>query len=232
MKNVGTNVVEAAIAARAAGGPFTSIDDFVERVQSKDLNKKSLESLIKCGALDELGERGSLLLNLDRILDYARDAQRTRAAGQTSLFGPADGAARSHLRLEPAAAAEKRARLTWEKELLGLYVSEHPLEEYRELLEKKRTTAVSRLTEQPRDATVTVGGLVAGAKRIVTKAGSPMLFVTLEDLTGRTEVLVFPRVLEQTAALWQPDKVILVKGRLSRDRDEPKVLADEVIEVA
>ena len=260
VKNVGTNVVGAIIAARdargpalpelplrgrseanqrgeralrsdsgQAGGPFASIDEFVERVQSKDLNKKSLESLIKCGAFDELGERGQLLANLERILDYARDVQRHRAAGQGSLFA-GTAAAASSLRLEPAPPAEKKERLAWEKELLGLYVSEHPLEEYRDLLAKQAIT-IANLAGQPRDAVVSIGGLVAGIDRIVTKAGSPMLFVKLEDLTGRTEILVFPRVLERTASAWQPDKVLLIKGRISGDRDEPKVLADEVIEV-
>ncbi len=229
IKNVGSNVVQAVIAARTSGGAFASVDDLVERVQSRDLNKKSMESLIKCGATDELGERGALLANLDRILDYARDAQRVRAAGQTSLFGAGALGGRTGLRLEPAAAAGKKERLAWEKELLGLYVTEHPLEEYRDALAKK-AMAVARLSEQPRDAVVSVAGLVAGVDRIVTKAGTPMLFVKLEDLTGRTEVLVFPRVLEKTASLWQLEKVLLVKGRISRDRDEPKVLADEVVE--
>ena len=230
VKNVGTNVVTAIIAARESGGAFTSIDDLVERVQSKDLNKKSLESLIKGGALDEFAERGLLLANMDRILEYARDAQRTRAAGQTSLFGSAPTGGRTGIRLDETPPAEKKDRLSWEKELLGLYVSEHPLEEYRERLAGK-ATAVARLGEHPRDAVVSVAGLVAGVDRIVTKAGTPMLFVKLEDLTGKAEVLVFPRVLEKTAALWQPNKVLLIKGRLSRDRDEPKVLADEVVEV-
>ena len=230
VKNVGTNVVEAVIAARASGEPFRSIDELVERVPSKDLNKKSLESLVKCGALDEFGERGQLLANLERVLDYARTIEKTRAAGQASLFGGADGGIRSALRLDAAPPADKKDRLAWEKELLGLYVSEHPFEEYRERLAGK-ATAVARLGEHPKDAVVSVAGLVAGVDRIVTKAGTPMLFVKLEDLTGKAEVLVFPRVLEKTAALWQPDKVLLVKGRLSRDRDEPKVLADEVVEV-
>ena len=229
VKNVGTNVVEAIIAAREAQGPFSSVDELMERVQSKDLNKKSLESLMKCGALDEFGERGVLLGNLDRILDYARTAQKVHSAGQTSLFGSGD-LARTSLRLEPTPPAEKKDRLSWEKELLGLYVSEHPLEEYRERL-ANRATAVARLSEQPRDAVVSVAGLVSGVDRIVTKAGTPMLFVKLEDLTGKAEVLVFPRVLERTAELWQLSKILLVKGRISRDRDEPKVLADEGMEV-
>lgn len=229
VKNVGTNVVRAIIAAREIGRPFLTIDDFVERVQHKDLNKKSLESLAKCGAMDEFGERATLLKNLDRILDYARDFQRTQAAGQASLFA-GRGAPQTSLRLDPAAPAEKKERLAWEKELLGLYVSEHPLEEYRDRF-KNKVIPVAALADQPKDAPVAIGGLVSSMKRIVTKAGTPMLFVQLEDLTGKTEVLVFPRLLEKNAAPWQPDKILIVKGRISRDRDEPKILADEVTEV-
>jgi len=232
VKNVGTNVVAAVIAARNEGGAFRSIEDFVTRVQSKDLNKKSFESLIKCGAFDELGERGLFLANLDRILDFAREAQKANAAGQTSLFGGDELAAVSLLRLEPAPPAEKRDRLSWEKELIGLYLSEHPLDEYRERLAKKVTAGCGGLGGQPADALVTIGGLVSSMKRITTKAGSPMLFVQLEDQSGKTEILVFPRLLEKSAEIWQPDKILLVRGRISRDRDEPKVLADEVVEVA
>ena len=232
VKNVGTNVVAAIIAARNDGGAFRSLEDFVTRVQSKDLNKKSFESLVKCGAFDELGERGLFLANLDRILNFAREAQKANAAGQTSLFGGDETAAASLLRLEPAPPAEKRDRLLWEKELIGLYLSEHPLDEYRERLAKKVTAGCGGLNGQPPDALVTVGGLVSSMKRITTKAGSPMLFVQLEDQSGKTEILVFPRLLEKSAEIWQPDKILLVRGRISRDRDEPKVLADEVVEVA
>lgn len=231
VKNVGTNVVRAIIAARGASGAFASIDDFIERVEHKDLNKKSLESLIKSGAFDELGERGHFLANMDRILDYARDIQRQRAMGQVSLFAGDNSLPITRLRLENAPPADKKMRFAWEKELLGLYISEHPLEEYRAAFEKKRVTAVSSLAEKPGGSNVAIGGLVSGINRITTKAGAPMLFVQLEDLTGKTEVLVFPRLLENNAAIWRPDNIILVKGRISRDRDEPKVLADEVTEM-
>ncbi len=230
VKNVGSNIVEAVISARATGGPFKSVDDFIERVQSKDLNKKSLESLVKCGALDELGERNLLLQNMDKILEYARDVQRQKAMGQPSLFAAVDQMPKSSLRLDPAPPAAKKDRLAWEKELLGLYISEHPLEDYRAKLGAK-TVPVATLADQPKNSSVSVGGIVAGINRIITKSGSPMLFVQLEDFTGKTEVLVFPRLLEQNSGIWQPEKILMVKGRISRDRDEPKILADEVVEV-
>lgn len=230
VKNVGTNVVQAIIAAREAGSSFSSVEDFIARVQSKDLNKKSLESLIKCGAFDELGERGPLLKNLDKILDFAREVQRQKAMGQVSLFGAADHRARPTLRLDHAEPTDKKERLTWEKELLGLYLSEHPLEDYRDKL-KNKVIPMAALAGQPKDAPVAIGGLVSGISRIITKNGSPMLFVRLEDFTGKTEVLVFPRLLEKNAAIWQPDKILMIRGRVSHDRDEPKVLADEVTEV-
>lgn len=230
VKNVGTNIVQAIIDARQAAGPFKSLGEFIERVQSKDLNKKSLESLVKCGALDELGERNLFLQNMDRILEYARETQRQRSMGQPSLFAGLGEVPQSSLRLENTPPAEKKERLAWEKELLGLYISEHPLESYREKLRNK-VTPVAALAEQPKNSLVSVGGLVAGINRIITKTGSPMLFVQLEDLTGKAEILVFPRLLEKNQEIWQTEKILMIKGRISRDRDEPKILADEVIEV-
>ena len=231
VKNVGANIVEAIINAREENGGFTSIDNFIERVQHKDLNRKSLESLVKCGALDEIGERNRLIANMERILDYARDIQKQKARAQPSLFGADEKSMQSFLRLEPAPPAGKKDRLSWEKELLGLYISEHPLDEYKIFFQNK-VVPVSSLAEHPKDTVVSIGGLVSAVDRIITKAGSPMLFVKLEDLTGKTEVLVFPRLLEKNAGIWQTEKILLVKGRLSRDRDTPKVLADEVTEVA
>ncbi|MBI2055316.1 MAG: DNA polymerase III subunit alpha [Candidatus Sungbacteria bacterium] len=230
VKNAGTNVIQAIIDERTRNGVFKSVEDFIERVQSKDLNKKSLESLVKCGALDELGERNLFLKNMDRLLEYARDVQKQKAMGQSSLFSGLGGAPQFSLRLEACPPADKKERLSWEKELLGLYISEHPLESYRRALEGK-VIPVAALGEKSKNSLVSVGGLVAGINRIITKSGSPMLFVQLEDFTGRTEVLVFPRLLEQNAGIWQTDKILMIKGRISRDRDEPKILADEVIEV-
>lgn len=232
VKNVGTNIVRAIIDARVHSGRFSSITDFIEKVQHRDLNKKSLESLIRCGAMDELGERGQLFENLDSILAYSQEHQRQTQKGQESLFASLGAKIGAGIRLNPAEPASKKDRLGWERELLGLYVSEHPLEDYREKFQNK-VIPVKDLPERARNSLVEIGGLIQKIKKIITKAGSPMLFVTLEDLTGKTEVLVFPRVLERTGAVWQEDKVIRVKGRISdsaRD-DGPKILCEEAVEV-
>lgn len=232
VKNVGGNIVAAIIESREQGGKFSSITNFVERVQHRDLNKKSLESLIKCGAMDMLAERAQLLENLDTILSYNHEQQRQNTRGQNSLFAGTPLNTAAAIRLKPALPATKSERLAWERELLGLYISGHPLEEYKEKLQNK-VIPLKDLALRPKSSLVVVGGLVHGIKKIVTKAGSPMIFATIEDLTGKTEVLVFPKVLERTGSVWQEDKVIKIKGRISdspRD-DGIKILCEEAIEI-
>lgn len=232
VKNVGANIVQAIIGAREKDGKFNSLTEFIERVKHKDLNKKSLESLIKCGALDELGERGTLLGNLESILEYAREHQKHEKEGQTSLFSLTPEVKVSSIKLKTFPPAGKKEMLAWEKELLGLYITEHPLEEFREKLQNK-VIAVKDAMSQKRDQMISVGGLVSSIKKIITKAGSPMLFVTIEDLTGKIEALIFPRVLEKNPAIWQEEKVLIVKGRISdagRD-DAIKILCEEAEEV-
>ncbi|MDO8560710.1 MAG: DNA polymerase III subunit alpha [bacterium] len=233
VKNVGANIVGAIINAREQKGRFASITDFIEKVSHKDLNKKSLESLIKCGALDEFGDRNLFLQNLNTVLEFNHEYQRQVSKGQTSLFGTTAIVAAPTIRLKPVENASKKEKLTWEKELLGLYITEHPLEEYREKFQNNNILSVAELANQPKGALVKIGGLIQSVKKIITKAGSPMLFVTLEDLSGKTEVLVFPKVLEKTATAWIQDRVVMVKGRISdslRD-DSPKILCEDVREV-
>ena len=232
IKNVGANVVRAIIDAREQKGRFATIADFIEKVAHKDLNKKSLESLIKCGAFDEFGDRNLFLMNLDTILEYNHEYQKQISKGQSSLFGATAIVSAPTIRLRAAEPVLKKEKLAWERELLGFYVSEHPLEEYRDKFQNKVMPLVE-LENKPRGALVSVGGLIQSIKKIITKAGSPMLFVILEDLTGRTEVLVFPRVLERTATVWEQDKVVMVKGRISdsaRD-DGLKILCEDAREV-
>ncbi len=232
VKNVGSNIVEAIIAARKSGdGKFKTIADFAERIQHKDFNKKSLESLIRCGALDGLSERNQLLTSLDIILDYNRESQKAKSGGQPSLFSGVPEAHITSLRLRDAEPAGKRERLQWEKELLGLYVTEHPLQEYLEKLAANKALPLKNLSLDLRNQMVSVGGMVGGIQKIITKSGEPMLFVKLEDLTSRTEVLVFPKVLARNPTLWQEDKVLMIRGRLSDKDGQPKILCEEAIEI-
>ncbi|TSC67254.1 MAG: DNA polymerase III subunit alpha, partial [Parcubacteria group bacterium Gr01-1014_66] len=232
VKNVGTNIVDAIITERMRGGKFPSLTDFAERVRHKDFNKKSLESLIKCGALDTMGERNRLLKNLEMILEYNREAQRTRLGGQESLFSftPAMQEVAS-LQLAAAQEAGRRERLQWERELLGLYVSAHPFQDYAERFKEKNVLALKDLTLDMRNRMVAVGGLVSGIQKKITKAGDPMLFVKLEDLTSRTEILVFPKMLAKNPAVWQEEKVLYIRGRVSDKDGLPKILCEEAVEI-
>jgi len=227
VKNVGHNVVEAIVQEREKNGTFKSIADFIERVESKDLNKKSLESLIKCGALDDFGERNQLLAGLEQMLGLARETQRAKQNGQTSLFGGETKVVIPSIKLPEVESASKKDRLSWEKELLGLYISDHPLKEFQDQL-ARTAYPCQGLSNRQVGHRINVGGVINKIQKVNTRTGQPMLFVELEDMTGRIEALVFPTVLEGTATAWQEEKVVLVSGRLS-DRDgNLKILCDNV----
>lgn len=227
IKNVGHNIVQSIVEERKQNGPFKSIADFIERVESKDLNKKSLESLIKCGALDELGERNQLLASIEQILNLARETQKAKQNGQVSLFASQAETALPSLKLANVPRASEKECLSWEKELLGLYISEHPLKNYQEQL-AKLAIPCRKLSQEHINHRVKIGGIINKIQKINTRAGQLMLFVEIEDLSGRIEVLVFPNILEQTATAWQEEKIVLVSGRLSNRDDNLKILCDSV----
>mgnify|MGYP001572675804 CR=1 FL=1 len=232
IKNVGSNIVYAIIAARKNGGNFSSLNDFVERIQHKDFNKKSLEALIKSGTLDKLGERNQMLENLDMLLEYNRESQKAKSGGQNSLFSLTPEIKLTSLRLKEVNPAAKREKLLWEKELLGLYVTEHPMQEYMEKLKANKVLPLKNLNMDLRNQIVSVGGLVSGIQKVITKSGEPMLFVKLEDINARTEILVFPKVLARNPGLWQEEKVLMIRGRLSDKDGNPKILCEDAIEIA
>ncbi len=227
IKNVGYNVVSSIVDERKTNGEFKSVADFVERVQSKDLNKKSLESLIKCGALDNFGERNQLLAGMEQMLNLARETQRAKQNGQISLFGGQSKVSIPSFKLPSTESASKKDRLSWEKELLGLYISEHPLKDYQNQL-SRITIPFQALSKRQVGHRISIGGVVNKIQKVTTRSGQPMLFVEIEDMTGRIETLVFPTVLEQTATAWQEERIVMVTGRLS-DRDgNLKLLCDSV----
>jgi len=231
VKNVGSNVVDAIVKERKQNGAFKTIAEVIERVKDKDLNKKSLESLIKCGALDAIGERGQFLANLEALLNYAREVQRPKTNGQASLFGGAENKnLLPPLKLQEAAPAGKKEKLDWEKELLGLYVSEHPAREYEKVI-LQRAFMPSKLTHEMVGKSLKVGGVLSHVKKIITKAGKPMLFVGLEDEKAKLEILVFPKMLERTPTFWQEGKVVIVSGRLDDKEGNFKLLCEEVQEL-
>ncbi len=231
VKNVGEHLVEKIIAERKANGSYQSLEDFLSRVQDKDLNKKSLESLIKCGALDRFGERGQLLSNVERLLNFVKERQEARQSNQSSLFGESAGGA-ARLILEEAPAAAKSEVLAWEKELIGLYISAHPFADLEKALRPEFTELSSLLKAGfPVDSTVAIGGLVTEAKPILTKKGEQMAFVTLEDGTGKIEVVVFPRIFEQYKDLLNTGSLIVLQGRYEARQGEKKVIAERVATV-
>lgn len=229
IKNVGANIVAVIVQEKKQNGPFGNIAEIIERVQNRDLNKKSLESMIKCGATDSIGERGHLLANMDILLNYARENQQPKTNGQINLFTAAP-AALPPLKLQDAPAADKKERLEWEKELLGLYISDHPIKEYEQII-KKTALLPSQLSTQLVGKNTRVGGVISHIHKIITKSGKPMLFVGLEDECAKIEVLVFPRTLANTPTFWQENKIIIASGRLDDKEGSYKLLCEQAQEL-
>ena len=225
IKNLGEGVADAIIAERETCGPFKNIDDFVSRSPIKILNKKSLESLIKCGALDAFGERNSFLFNLETILAFARNKEKNANSGQVSLFGNTETALPA-LRLASAVPALPWEKLMWEKELLGLFVSDHPLNSYQQQLKLENVIQIKDVSAH--SGSVRVGGVITKIQKIMTKTGRPMIFSWVEDLTSKIEVVVFPNVLEKNPEAWKENSIIVARGKIN-DRDGAlKLLCDDV----
>jgi DNA polymerase-3 subunit alpha len=233
IKNVGEGAIEAIAGVRDGGeepGPFRSLDDFCRRVDLRVLNRRVIESLVKANAMASLGTAGALLDALDASLENGARHQRDVAAGQSTLFDlfalPAESTGTAFL--DGGDDIPKRERLRWEKELIGLYLSEHPLGDIATEMHEYVTADVADLAEEEDQAHVTIGGIVASSRRIVTKSGSTMLVPLVEDLTGSVEVVVFPKVYEQTVHSWAEDAVVLVAGRIDRRDETPQILCEAV----
>jgi DNA polymerase III subunit alpha len=234
VKNVGEAAADAIVRVRAEGGPFESIWELTERVDPQVLNKRALESLVKCGALDSTGSsRMGMLAALDAALGHGQRISADRLAGQASIFDGAFGEAEQSMEVQhpPIAATEfdERELLRLEKEVLGLYVSEHPLEGVRAELRRKTDCALTDLERRRDGEFVTVGGIVSSLKQVTTKRGEPMVFVTLDDLTGSAEVVVFNSTYATARELLEADRILVVKGRVDhKQAGETKLVASEV----
>ena len=227
IKNFGYDIGDAIIAERDRGGQFASFSDVLERIHHKNLNKKSLESLIKAGAMDELGERGEMLANMEAALGYNKHIVEQKASDQNSLFSGMSGVHLS-FQLKPATPATIEDKLGWEKELLGLYISGHPLDRFRDKILQKRAT-IECLRENPREGVVTlVAGVIEEAKDILTKKGDKMAFVTLADHEDTLEIVVFPKIFTEFKALLIPGTCVVVKGKISKRNDELSIIADAI----
>jgi DNA polymerase-3 subunit alpha len=238
IKNVGTGAVEEIIRVREEG-QFESLEDFLSRVNTRVCNRKAMESLIKSGAFDRFGERSVLLHNMDTIVAFAQRMQKDRVSGQTDLFGNnivAEGT-KSTLKLDAAAPKiNQHEQLKWERDLLGLYLSQHPLDLYETFLEEQ---AVPLNTIKPLhdNKPVTVGGVVGEVREITTKNGQRMAVIKIEDAKGEVEAILFPGSYQKTLGLWERDKVVLIRGKVSaKDREgnigeEIKILVDDAREI-
>jgi len=240
IKNVGTGAVEEIIALRKKSGNFESLEDFFGKVNTRLVNRKVLESLIKSGAFERFGERSLLLHNIDTFLAYANRIQKERLSGQTDLFGGGSGNAaifKAELKLEaPGTEINQKDQLTWERELLGLYISQHPLQAFETILEEQ-TVPISDITESHDKKSVSIGGSIQIFREITTKNGQKMAFVTIGDKHGEIEMILFPSTYQQTIGIWAQDNVVIVKGKVSsRDKDgnpngELKILVDDAREI-
>lgn len=237
IKNVGTGAVEEILRAREQG-QFENLEDFLGRVNCRIVNRKAMESLIKAGAFDRFGDRNVLLHNIDTILAYAARLQKEQNSGQTDLFGATtEVIVKAPLTLEPPVnPADTRDQLIWERELLGLYLSQHPLELFETFLEEQ-TLPLNSLKPEHDGRNVTIGGAIADVREIVTKNGQKMAFVKIEDKFSEVEVILFPNSYQQTLGLWERDKVVLIRGKVSsKDRNgnlgqEVKVMVDDAREI-
>lgn len=238
IKNVGITAVEEILRAREEQ-PFDSLEAFFSTVNTRTVNRKSLESLIRAGAFDRFGDRGVLLKNLDVMLAFASRLQKERLSGQTDLFGNAveTPMARAQLLLDMAESTiNQRDLLLWERELLGIYLSRHPLESYEHILAEQSVPLVS-LKPVHDGKSVSIGGAVQDVREITTKNGQKMAFVRLGDQTTDIELILFPSIYQQTTGIWERDRVLLVKGKVNaKDRDgnlvdDVKVMVDDAREI-
>jgi len=234
VKNVGDSAARAIIAARDEGGPFESIWDFTERVDPQVVNKRALEALVRCGALDSTGaSRKGMLELLDSALSWGGRQQADRLAGQGSIFdlGGEEEARPKHHPPVPEEEFEKGDLLKLEKETLGVYVSEHPLSAVRDQLRRKTDCSLAEMVNRRDGEVLTVAGIVGAVKQLTTKKGDPMVFLRLDDLTGSAETVVFNSVYQAARELCVADRILVVKGRVDHKQEgETKLIAMEVSE--
>lgn len=235
VKNVGAAAIESIIDTREADGRFKSLQDLIRRVDLSKVNRKTLESLIKTGAMDTFGKRSSMLMGLTNIMEKAHKDKKSVAAGQVSLFGT-DGTTETSFADEPlpdVAELPDKELLGFEKELLGFYFTAHPMDKVLRQLRSMGVETIANITSNNVGERLTVGGLVATVKKIFTKVGNnEMAFVKLEDMSGSIEVVVFPKVFARTAAYWQQDEIVAVTGKIDEKEERLTLLVDDVKKIA
>ncbi|WP_213818775.1 DNA polymerase III subunit alpha [Garciella nitratireducens] len=241
VKNVGENAIQSIIDARERKGKFTSFMDFCEKMDFKDLNKRALESLIKCGAFDSLGNYRSQLISVyDKILEGIIQNRRKNIHGQVSLFDSMDDKEQQKVKLDilpKIPEYDSRTKLSMEKEMVGFYITGHPLSEYEDILRKKVSITSDKLHEMLEEGNsrlrdghkVIIGGMVAQRKKKITKNNHMMAFLTLEDLFGTMEVIVFPKIYKRFSHLLEEENIVFVQGKLNIKEEEEAVIIAEKI---
>ena len=230
VKNVGEAAVIGLVAERQSGGPFASVEDLCRRADAACLNRRVLESLIKAGALDSLGDRATLLQNTGRLLDFAERERRIRDSGQGTLFDLFGGVAEAPpvaLEMESGTATLNEI-LAWEKDLLGLYISAHPFSRFVGRIDHDTTSLCGQITEDMENQTATLAGMVVSVRLSQTRDGNTFANVELEDLNGRVEVIAWPKLYSQTKEYWQEGSILLVEGRVVFRGDRGSIHADAV----
>ncbi|QQS61319.1 MAG: DNA polymerase III subunit alpha [Candidatus Moraniibacteriota bacterium] len=226
IKNVGKPVSKEIVAERKRNGRFVSLTNFVERVHTKDLNKKSIEALAKVGALEMICERNTILGNIENILAFSKSKSKEKESNQSSLFSGSSFTPPS-IRLRKIEDSTRFQKLRWERELLGLYVSDHPTSEYKEYLDMM-CPPIHGLNLSDNDKSVRIGGVIQAVKEIHLKDKKTMAFVTLENTTGSIEALVFPKTYKKTKETWTSGSLVIIDGKISTKDGECKLITNSV----
>jgi DNA polymerase-3 subunit alpha len=228
IKNVGQGAIEPLIAERNKNGPYKSIEDLCRRLDAQTANRRVLESLIKAGALDCLGPRGALLNNIDRILSLAQTEQKLRSSGQSTmfdLFGQTAPVPLANLELKGEDVSAKD-KLTWEKELMGVYLSEHPFTRYATKLDTQNIVLIGQITAEMEGHNVSIVGMVASQRELFTKDHRAFCSAMVEDLEAGVEVMVWPQTYEKTRELWQEGSVVRIEGKVKIKEERLQITCD------
>ena len=230
IKNLGTDISDSIIAERKLNGKFKSVSDFLDRIKHKNLNKKSMEALIKSGCMDDWGDRGVLLANLEAMLAYNHEGSKQNE-NQVSLFGGITKVQAPEFKMQSAKEADQAEKLLWEKELLGLYISGHPLDRLRDKLEKRSVNIKKIKGEFGNGMQVTIAGIIESARQVVTKNNERMAFLKIADLTDSIEAVCFPSIFKESIDILVAEKCIALSGKVSNRNGEKSIIIEAVKEI-
>ena len=230
IKNLGTDISDAIIGERKENGKFKSMTTFLDRIKHKNLNKKSMEALIKSGSMDEWGDRGTLLANLESMLEYNHHNSKQNE-NQVSLFGKIGNVKAPEFKMQIAPNATQAEKLLWEKELLGLYISGHPLDRIRDKLENRNMNIKKIKEEMGPGMQITIAGIIETSRQVITKNNERMAFLKIGDLTGSIEAVAFPSIFKESIDILVPEKCIALSGKISNRNGEKSIIIEAVKEI-